>query len=156
MCHLLSTLKPVDVYPCVTDEESWTTAENIKGLFGHLCSGSTFSYDEEIRLNHGGSTAPPFERSSPQDACSEDKSPSLAQGLHDSEIGTDPASGPSALDPPDLSVRKLQGSSLAQKCRGSAKAIHIRVQERKSRATPVSICQSLRHVKMNTRLLDLS
>ncbi|KAL9008351.1 MAG: hypothetical protein Q9173_006515 [Seirophora scorigena] len=50
MCHLLSVIRTMDVWPCVTNEESWARGVVIKTLFGHLSSGTRFSYDDEMRL----------------------------------------------------------------------------------------------------------
>ncbi|KAI4258097.1 MAG: hypothetical protein LQ352_001340 [Teloschistes flavicans] len=52
MCHLLSVFKPRDVYPCVTDRETWTRKFSMEGLFSHLCSGDSFCYDREMLSNH--------------------------------------------------------------------------------------------------------
>ncbi|KAL8724304.1 MAG: hypothetical protein Q9166_008021, partial [cf. Caloplaca sp. 2 TL-2023] len=65
MCHLLSVFRPLDVYPCVTDEESWSPTISIESLFGHLCTGTSFLHDQEMRLIHDLSIAP-LPPSSPQ------------------------------------------------------------------------------------------
>lgn len=52
MCHLLSVFKPRDVYPCVTDQETWTRDVSVEELFSHLCSGNSFCYDREMRSNY--------------------------------------------------------------------------------------------------------
>lgn len=48
LCHLVSVFKPRDIYPCTTDETSWCEEVSIRSLFGHLCSGDTFSHDLEM------------------------------------------------------------------------------------------------------------
>ncbi len=62
LCHFLSIFRPVDIYPCVTDKENWTPEISIEGLFGHLCRGTVFSHDHEMRLIPGKILHP---RSSP-------------------------------------------------------------------------------------------
>ena len=49
LCHLISTLKPLDVYPCIVDEVKWNHETSIEHLFGHLCIGTTFAHDEEMK-----------------------------------------------------------------------------------------------------------
>ena len=44
----MSAFKPADVYPCTVDEEIWNGGVNVKSLFGHLCSGTNFAYDDEV------------------------------------------------------------------------------------------------------------
>ncbi|KAI4099793.1 MAG: hypothetical protein LQ339_005815 [Xanthoria mediterranea] len=53
LCHFLSIFRPVDIYPCVTDKENWSPEVSIEGLFGHLCRGTVFSHDHEMRLVPG-------------------------------------------------------------------------------------------------------
>ncbi|CAO1605635.1 hypothetical protein XANCAGTX0491_009143 [Xanthoria calcicola] len=53
LCHFLSTFRPVDIYPCVTDKENWSPEISIEGLFGHLCRGTVFSHDHEMQLVPG-------------------------------------------------------------------------------------------------------
>lgn len=48
LCHIVSVFKPKDIYPCTTDETSWSQEVSIRTLFGHLCSGDTFSHDVEM------------------------------------------------------------------------------------------------------------
>jgi hypothetical protein len=49
LCELVATFKPDDIYPCTINEQSWTEAVSMKALFGHLCSGTTFAHDNEMR-----------------------------------------------------------------------------------------------------------
>lgn len=49
LCHLVSVFKPKDIYPCTTDETSWCEELSVRSLFGHLCSGDTFSHDVEMK-----------------------------------------------------------------------------------------------------------
>ncbi|KAI9794035.1 MAG: hypothetical protein M1816_006660 [Peltula sp. TS41687] len=52
LCHLVEAFRPKDVYPCVVDQEYAADSEtSIETLFGHLCSGTGFAYDEEV-LQH--------------------------------------------------------------------------------------------------------
>ncbi|KAL8952250.1 MAG: hypothetical protein Q9222_001836 [Ikaeria aurantiellina] len=57
LCHLLSMFKPKDLYPCVTDEATWTQQTSMKSLFGHVCSGTSFSYDDNMRAKLNGGSA---------------------------------------------------------------------------------------------------
>lgn len=41
---------PIDVYPCTVDEENWSFEDSIENLFGHLCSGTVFMHDEEMKM----------------------------------------------------------------------------------------------------------
>ena len=43
-------LQPLDVYPCVVDENNWSESRSIRALFGDLCYGDRFAHDEEMRL----------------------------------------------------------------------------------------------------------
>lgn len=38
----------MDIYPCTVDENSWSQSVSMNALFGHLCSGSTFSHDRDM------------------------------------------------------------------------------------------------------------
>lgn len=46
----MSIFKPKDVYPCVVSDEDWF-AINIESLFGDLCRGNIFLYDEELKAS---------------------------------------------------------------------------------------------------------
>ncbi|KAL9612913.1 MAG: hypothetical protein Q9167_002496 [Letrouitia subvulpina] len=48
LCHLVSTFKPSDIYPCTFDE-NWGWERSIENLFGHLCRGTVFCYDEQMQ-----------------------------------------------------------------------------------------------------------
>ncbi|KAL8726152.1 MAG: hypothetical protein Q9181_006162 [Wetmoreana brouardii] len=61
MCHLLFVFRPKDVYPCVTDEENWSHDVSMRSLFSHLCSGTSFCYDEEMRAIQNLDQVPPVE-----------------------------------------------------------------------------------------------
>ncbi|MCJ1224919.1 hypothetical protein MMC12_001566 [Toensbergia leucococca] len=50
LCHLVEAFKPLDVYPCTTDEENWTQETSIEALFGSFCSGTNFVHDREMAL----------------------------------------------------------------------------------------------------------
>lgn len=47
--NLVGAFRPNDIYPCVTDEMSWTEEHSIKTLYGDLCSGRTFVHDAEMK-----------------------------------------------------------------------------------------------------------
>ncbi|KAL9046236.1 MAG: hypothetical protein Q9214_000878 [Letrouitia sp. 1 TL-2023] len=60
LCHLVSTFKPSDIYPCTFDENSgWE--RSIESLFGHLCSGTVFCYDEQMQARRRADAATPLE-----------------------------------------------------------------------------------------------
>lgn len=44
--HLISTLRPKDIYPCTVDLRTWTEERSMKNLFGDLCSGQEFAHDQ--------------------------------------------------------------------------------------------------------------
>ena len=46
----MKAFEPVDVYPCTIDKEYMELKTSIANLFGHLCFGSTFAHDEEMKL----------------------------------------------------------------------------------------------------------
>ena len=46
---MVEIFKPKDVYPCTTDNDSWHECIGVEALFGHLCSGSTFVHDQEMK-----------------------------------------------------------------------------------------------------------
>ncbi|KAL8981420.1 MAG: hypothetical protein Q9177_005573, partial [Variospora cf. flavescens] len=56
----------MDVWPCVTNEESWAGKISIKTLFGRLSSGTSFSYDDEMRLKSDKDQARALDYNSPQ------------------------------------------------------------------------------------------
>jgi hypothetical protein len=59
LCHLVSALKPVDVWPCTVSPMEWIkNGISINHLFGQLCQGTTFRHDiqvDELREGHGWS-----------------------------------------------------------------------------------------------------
>lgn len=93
MCHLLSAFRPKDVYPCVTDEESWAYEVSIDGLFGHLCTGSNFCYDQEMRSNHNIGGPPPFESSPQQRSSLRAESAAPEQVSSDIDVDDGPVRG---------------------------------------------------------------
>ncbi|KAF8474289.1 hypothetical protein BDZ91DRAFT_713996 [Kalaharituber pfeilii] len=48
--HLVGKFRPIDVYPCVVDEQNWSEASSIQTLFGELCTGDCFAHDNEMQL----------------------------------------------------------------------------------------------------------
>ena len=44
----MGAFKPLDVYPCTTDEETWHPGASMEALFGHFCSGKIFVHDREM------------------------------------------------------------------------------------------------------------
>ncbi|TPX21520.1 hypothetical protein DIZ76_015479 [Coccidioides immitis] len=49
LCSLVSAFRPKDVYPCTVDAGSWTESVSMENLFSHLCLGSIFAHDAEMR-----------------------------------------------------------------------------------------------------------
>ncbi|WEW58316.1 hypothetical protein PRK78_003784 [Emydomyces testavorans] len=49
LCALVEAFRPKDVYPCTVDADSWTESVSMQNLFGHLCSGTVFPHDNEMR-----------------------------------------------------------------------------------------------------------
>lgn len=124
------------MYPCVTDKESWTSGVYIETLFGKLCSGSSFSYDEDVRLVKAKSGRPSCENSSSKDAHIRIDSTSSKQVLHNSDLVLGPASGPSSLNPlksvgSEIS-RVTPSSSNFKKRRGIPRSSH----RKKTQTTP--------------------
>lgn len=95
MCHFLSVFQPIDVYPCVTDEESWTPEISIEGLFGHLCTGTVFSHDHEMRLIRNVGTVPHPKSSRRRSSCERGESATPKS----SRFGPRPGCGPLSLQP---------------------------------------------------------
>lgn len=50
LCDFVAVFKPRDIYPCTVEEQAWTEDISMRALFGHLCSGTAFLHDEEMRL----------------------------------------------------------------------------------------------------------
>jgi DNA repair metallo-beta-lactamase len=50
LCNLVAAFKPVDIYPCTVEEQTWTEDVSMRVLFGHLCAGTVFSHDKQMRL----------------------------------------------------------------------------------------------------------
>lgn len=50
LCELVAAFKPADIYPCTVDEQTWTEDVSTKTLFGHLCSGTNFLHDREMKM----------------------------------------------------------------------------------------------------------
>lgn len=50
LCDLVKAFEPVDVYPCTIDEDYMNLSVSIEYLFGHLCSGTTFAHDEDMKM----------------------------------------------------------------------------------------------------------
>ncbi|ROW03119.1 hypothetical protein VMCG_05828 [Cytospora schulzeri] len=49
LCHLISVLKPRDIWPCTVDPLRWIRKGiTIDGLFGEYCSGNTFDHDKHM------------------------------------------------------------------------------------------------------------
>ncbi|KAL9099666.1 MAG: hypothetical protein Q9163_004867 [Psora crenata] len=48
LCHLVSALRPIDVYPCTIDEKRWSHETSVRNLFGRYCSGDIFAHDQKM------------------------------------------------------------------------------------------------------------
>lgn len=59
LCHLVSALKPLDVWPCTVSPIEWFKNDiSINRLFGQHCRGTTFRHDilmDELREDHESS-----------------------------------------------------------------------------------------------------
>ncbi|KAL8820313.1 MAG: hypothetical protein Q9223_001451 [Gallowayella weberi] len=99
--------KSVDVYPCVTDEKSWTPEISIETLFGHLCTGNRFSHDLEMQFVHGCARAP---ESSPRRNSSKKASNAAPQSSScGSESSKDSIKSPLASEQPDSALANVSG-----------------------------------------------
>jgi hypothetical protein len=49
---LIKALHPLDIYPCVFAENEWCTERSMETLFGDLCSGTSFAFDQRQRARH--------------------------------------------------------------------------------------------------------
>ena len=47
--HLVSIFRPNDICPCTVSPETWSEELSMESLFGDLCRGHTFHYDQETR-----------------------------------------------------------------------------------------------------------
>ncbi|KAL8757857.1 MAG: hypothetical protein Q9199_001928, partial [Rusavskia elegans] len=103
--------------------KSWTPEISIEGLFGHLCTGTVFSHDHEMRLIRDVGTVP-HPKSSPQrSACERGESATPKS----SRFGPRPGRGPLSLQPAsgrsspaigEASDENL-GSFFPNKCQGT-------------------------------------
>ncbi|KAL2001680.1 hypothetical protein VTN02DRAFT_1401 [Thermoascus thermophilus] len=49
LCEFVSAFRPKDIFPCTIDSENWSEEVSMSNLFGHLCSGDTFTHDNHMR-----------------------------------------------------------------------------------------------------------
>ncbi|KAL2007826.1 hypothetical protein VTN00DRAFT_7808 [Thermoascus crustaceus] len=49
LCEFVSAFKPKEIFPCTIDSGSWSEEVSMSNLFGHLCSGDTFTHDNHMR-----------------------------------------------------------------------------------------------------------
>ncbi|KAI4092965.1 MAG: hypothetical protein LQ344_003181 [Seirophora lacunosa] len=98
MCHLLSVIRTMDVWPCVTNEKSWATGVMIKTLFGHLSFGTSFSYDDEMRLRSDKDQDRALDCSSPSNLSGSNRHSSPAPFTGPTSAILDPASSFAASD----------------------------------------------------------
>lgn len=64
----MEAFKPLDVYPCTTDEEAWHPGVSMEALFGHICSGSNFVHDQEMLALEDGRAASRVRKRSAEEA----------------------------------------------------------------------------------------
>lgn len=100
MCHLLSVIRTMDVWPCVTNEESWARGVMIKTLFGHLSSGTRFSYDDEMRLKSDKDKDRALDCSSPSNLSVSNRRSSPAPFTEPTSAILDPANSFAAFNQP--------------------------------------------------------
>ncbi|KAF1851336.1 uncharacterized protein K460DRAFT_274407 [Cucurbitaria berberidis CBS 394.84] len=48
LCGFVEAFKPMDVFPCTVDEDSWTPVFSMRTLFGTFCSRNVFRHDAEM------------------------------------------------------------------------------------------------------------
>lgn len=109
MCHLISALKPRDVYPCVADEESWASGSTIRNLFGRLCSGNSFVYDNDMLLDEDNNRFLPPSYRTREHASVRDKALPPAQVRVIPDTGLDSLGGlPASLRPPSTRASPLE------------------------------------------------
>ncbi|KAL8798250.1 MAG: hypothetical protein Q9182_006825 [Xanthomendoza sp. 2 TL-2023] len=109
MCHLLSTFQPKDVYPCVTDEKSWTPETSIESLFGHLCTGHRYLHDLEMRFVHDFGFAEALENSSRRSSSEKASSAATQSSLYASESSKDCIKSPLASEQLDSAIVDVSG-----------------------------------------------
>lgn len=49
LCEFVSAFKPKEIFPCTIESENWSEEVSMSNLFGHLCSGDTFTHDNHMR-----------------------------------------------------------------------------------------------------------
>ncbi|KAL8881810.1 MAG: hypothetical protein Q9198_001058 [Flavoplaca austrocitrina] len=113
----------MDVYPCVTDEESWMPGVSIETLFGHLCTGNVFLHDHEMRSIRDIGTVPRPKSGTQRSPCKRGesatpRSPHIAPRSKSRSLSGQSASGRSALVISKILGENL-GYDLSNKSRGS-------------------------------------
>ena len=86
----MKAFKPLDVYPCTTDEETWHSGVSIEVLFGHLCSGKTFVHDREMMALEDRRLASRARKRSVEEADSNADEATASQRSEESYIHDDP------------------------------------------------------------------
>ncbi|KAL8923815.1 MAG: hypothetical protein Q9208_004376 [Pyrenodesmia sp. 3 TL-2023] len=126
MCHLISALKPRDVYPCVANEESWASGSMVRNLFGHLCSGNRFAHDDEMLLGEDNNRFVPPSYRSPKHASVGNRASPPAQVRVMPETGLDSLGGlPASLRPQSIRAKPLKvtpGSTIPRKREATLRA----------------------------------
>lgn len=60
--HLLSRLRPRQVFPCWSSHTAWANGFSMSRLFGKYCTGKTFAYDIDMAKKFGSITKAHLER----------------------------------------------------------------------------------------------
>lgn len=91
LCHLIDAFKPADIFPCTVEHKTWTAANSMSFLFGHLYDGlCKFSHDQVM-----------FERTdmNPSDASQEVESNSSVNERHSKHHNADRSSTTTTRSP---------------------------------------------------------
>ncbi|KAL8842629.1 MAG: hypothetical protein Q9176_002586 [Flavoplaca citrina] len=112
----------MDVYPCVTDEESWMPGVSIETLFSHLCTGNVFLHDQEMRSIRDIGTVPRPNSGTQRSTCERGESatprlPHIAPRSKSRSLSVQSASGRSLVFSKILGENS--GYDLSNKSRGS-------------------------------------
>ncbi len=97
LCELVAAFKPADIYPCTVDEQTWSEDISIKTMFGHLCSGTDFLHDREMkmllhdRLETQGATKERLKRKFAEESESSNSSDVSSQEYNTADTAATPA-----------------------------------------------------------------
>ena len=103
----------------MVDEESWGHSTSIESLFGQLCSGTSFRYDEEMRSTHALIGAQRCKGSRLQKSTARDETAALKHHCSDEDACASSPFRLRASSPPTPSLRTRAASSNLYKRRKS-------------------------------------